>query len=224
MNNKKSDPNNPNPDPAGPYNGAIRRVRNSEPSDSDFQDGDFTLSTDDNENENPLLHNGQLLQQQQQQQQLEEQQQQQDNGNEINDAGLLRSMLQDSEEFYANLEASEAQEEKQCWVCFASEEDDLTAVWVHPCRYLKTLSTVNHDFAQNELLLCRCRGTTKWVHQACIQRWVDEKQKGNNTADVECPQCGTQYIIKFPKANVLVAILDTTDKLVQRLCPVSIFY
>ena len=118
---------------------------------------------------------------------------------EINDAGLLRSMLQDSEDYYRHLAANEAGEEKQCWVCFATEEDDRTAVWVHPCR---------------------CRGTTKWVHQACIQRWVDEKQKGNNSADVECPQCNTKYVIRFPRGNLLVTILDTVDKLVQRFCPV----
>ena len=27
------------------------------------------------------------------------------------------------------------QNEKQCWVCFASEEDDTSAVWASPCRY-----------------------------------------------------------------------------------------
>ncbi len=123
-----------------------------------------------------------------------------DDDNEINDAGLLRSMLRDSEEYYANLAAEEAREEKQCWVCFASEEDDPMAAWSHPCR---------------------CRGTTKWVHQACIQRWIDEKQKGNSTAEVQCPQCNTTYVIKFPRANVVVAVLDTTDKMVQRVCPVS---
>ncbi len=50
---------------------------------------------------------------------------------------------------------------------------------------------------------------------------MDEKQKGNSTADVECPQCGTTYIIKFPRANLVVAVLDALDKLVQRLCPVG---
>jgi hypothetical protein len=68
--------------------------------------------------------------------------------------------------------------------------------------------------------LCRCRGTTKWVHQACIQRWIDEKQKGNTSAEVQCPQCNTPYVIRFPKANLIVAILDTSDKLIQRICPV----
>ena len=91
------------------------------------------------------------------------------------------------------------QNEKQCWVCFASEEDDTTAVWTSPCR---------------------CRGTTKWVHQACIQRWVDEKQKGNNMAQVECPQCGTEYTIRFPNASFLVSILDQGEVLVQRVCPI----
>ena len=66
----------------------------------------------------------------------------------------------------------------------------------------------------------RCRGTTKWVHQACIQRWVDEKQKGNTSVKVECPQCGTTYVIRFPKPTFVVAILDSGDMLIQKLCPI----
>jgi hypothetical protein len=57
-----------------------------------------------------------------------------DDETEINDAGLLRSMLRESEEYYASMAANQADEEKQCWVCFALEEDDPTAVWTHPCR------------------------------------------------------------------------------------------
>ncbi|CAG2059025.1 unnamed protein product, partial [Timema podura] len=36
------------------------------------------------------------------------------------------------------------------------------------------------------------------VHQACIQRWVDEKQKGNTGGKVSCPQCNTEYTIVSP--------------------------
>jgi len=102
------------------------------------------------------------------------------------------------QQYQAAVNASQ-EDEKQCWVCFANEEDDPAAGWVHPCR---------------------CRGTTKWVHQVCIQRWVDEKQKGNNSAGVSCPQCGTEYFINFPSAGFFVRILDALDKLVGRLCPV----
>lgn len=66
---------------------------------------------------------------------------------------------------------------RYCWVCFADDADDLSALWTKPCR---------------------CRGTTKWVHQACIQRWIDEKQKGNTAAKVLCPQCNTEYFIFYP--------------------------
>ena len=48
---------------------------------------------------------------------------------------------------------------KHCWVCFATDEDDFSACWLSPCR---------------------CRGTAKWVHQECLQRWVDEKQQGSS--------------------------------------------
>ena len=56
--------------------------------------------------------------------------------------------------------------------------------------------------------------------QVCIQRWVDEKQKGNSAAGVSCPQCGADYIIQFPDSPTLMRLLDTIDKLVGRLCPV----
>uniref|UniRef100_A0A4W6FBV5 E3 ubiquitin-protein ligase MARCHF5 n=1 Tax=Lates calcarifer TaxID=8187 RepID=A0A4W6FBV5_LATCA len=67
---------------------------------------------------------------------------------------------------------AEEQPEKHCWVCFATERDDHSAEWVSPCR---------------------CKGCTKWIHQSCLQRWLDEKQKGNNGGAVSCPQCGTEY-------------------------------
>ncbi|CAB0038597.1 unnamed protein product [Trichogramma brassicae] len=87
---------------------------------------------------------------------------------------------------------------RYCWVCFATDEDDATAPWVKPCH---------------------CRGTAKWVHQRCIQRWVDEKQKGRTGALVTCPQCNTEYIIVYPDMGPLVVILDTIDGLIFRVCP-----
>ncbi|XP_067007871.1 E3 ubiquitin-protein ligase MARCHF5 [Anabrus simplex] len=87
---------------------------------------------------------------------------------------------------------------RTCWVCFATDEDDAAAEWVQPCN---------------------CRGTTKWVHQSCIQRWVDEKQKGNATGRVACPQCNTPYTIVFPHMGTLVMILDTFDNVIYKVCP-----
>jgi len=93
----------------------------------------------------------------------------------------------------------EEEEGKMCWVCFASEEDDPHAMWTHPCR---------------------CSGTTKWVHQACIQRWVDEKQKGNLSAQVCCPQCNVAYRIMYPSRGLMVVTLDSLEKLTQRISPI----
>ncbi|XP_034941034.1 E3 ubiquitin-protein ligase MARCHF5-like [Chelonus insularis] len=89
-------------------------------------------------------------------------------------------------------------DKRYCWVCFATDEDDATASWVKPCH---------------------CRGTTKWVHQGCIQRWVDEKQKGRAGAYVACPQCNTEYIIVYPNMGPLVVVLDTIDGVIFRVCP-----
>merc|ERR1719350_2051088 len=123
----------------------------------------------------------------------------------LSDAETLGSNGSDELTDYENSGAIEHQrnggdeEERQCWVCFSSEEDDPVAAWVHPCL---------------------CKGTTKWVHQVCIQRWVDEKQKGNNSTGVVCPQCGADYIIQFPASPPFLRLLDALDKLVGRLCPV----
>lgn len=57
------------------------------------------------------------------------------------------------------------------------------------------------------------------VHQTCLQRWVDEKQKGGNISKVTCPQCQTEYIIVFPNMGILVLILDTVDSFIYKGCP-----
>lgn len=92
----------------------------------------------------------------------------------------------------------EEQPEKHCWVCFATERDDRSAEWVSPCR---------------------CKGCTKWIHQSCLQRWLDEKQKGNNSSAVNCPQCGTEYQITFPKMGPLVCLLQHIDRSLSRASP-----
>ncbi|XP_056875116.1 E3 ubiquitin-protein ligase MARCHF5 [Takifugu flavidus] len=92
----------------------------------------------------------------------------------------------------------EEQPEKHCWVCFATERDDYSAEWVSPCR---------------------CKGCTKWIHQSCLQRWLDEKQKGNSEGAVSCPQCGTEYQITFPKMGPLVHFLQQVDGALSRASP-----
>ncbi|XP_011562644.3 E3 ubiquitin-protein ligase MARCHF5 [Plutella xylostella] len=87
---------------------------------------------------------------------------------------------------------------RSCWVCFATEADDRLAAWVQPCK---------------------CSGTTKWVHQSCLQRWVDEKQRGNITRKVLCPQCKAQYIVVFPTMGAFVALLDTLEEITHKVCP-----
>ncbi|XP_026839864.1 E3 ubiquitin-protein ligase MARCH5 isoform X2 [Drosophila erecta] len=89
--------------------------------------------------------------------------------------------------------------ERCCWICFATDEDNRLAAWVKPCQ---------------------CRGTTKWVHQSCLYRWIDEKtQKGNALRTVSCPQCQTEYIIVFPQMGKLGGALEAIDNLIKRLSP-----
>lgn len=89
-------------------------------------------------------------------------------------------------------------DERYCWVCFATDEDDKLAPWVQPCN---------------------CRGATKWVHQSCLQRWVDEKQKGNTFKRVSCPQCQSEYIIVLPSMGALANVLEGIDTMIKRISP-----
>ncbi|PZC70469.1 hypothetical protein B5X24_HaOG216054, partial [Helicoverpa armigera] len=96
------------------------------------------------------------------------------------------------------LQPAEDENTKSCWVCFATEADDRLAAWVQPCK---------------------CIGTTKWVHQSCLQRWVDEKQRGNITRKVLCPQCKAEYIVVFPSMGAFVALLDAMEDITHKICP-----
>lgn len=91
---------------------------------------------------------------------------------------------------------------RYCWVCFATEEEDLDAggvvEWIMPCN---------------------CKGTLRWVHQSCLQRWVDEKQKGNSFRRVQCQQCQTEYIIVLPSMGLFADVLEAVDTLIRRSSP-----
>ena len=90
------------------------------------------------------------------------------------------------------------EEPRYCWVCLANDQDEPSAQWVKPCR---------------------CRGTTKWVHQHCLQRWIDEKQRGNTSATVSCSACGTEYCIILPPQSTLLFLMEVTDNAILKICP-----
>lgn len=83
-------------------------------------------------------------------------------------------------------------------MCFATEDDDYSAQWVSPCK---------------------CRGTAKWVHKSCLQRWIDEKQQGNSSVEVACPQCNFTYIIVYPKSDPFVKLMDVLDSMLNKVSP-----
>ncbi|XP_062139957.1 E3 ubiquitin-protein ligase MARCHF5 [Drosophila sulfurigaster albostrigata] len=96
-------------------------------------------------------------------------------------------------------------EERTCWICLASEAENRRAIWLHPCQ---------------------CRGSTKWVHESCLSRWIDEKQNGDTRMRVSCMQCRVEYLIMFPKISRIGNILESMQDLIRQCSPilaVSIF-
>ena len=113
---------------------------------------------------------------------------------------------------------------RTCWVCFGTDED-VVLDWVRPCQ---------------------CRGTARWVHVRCLQRWIDEKQRNDPIAEVHCPQCNEKYKIVYPKMGALfrraiswcadqcsanfvhwkyvtglpMRVLDLIEKYINKSCPI----
>lgn len=80
---------------------------------------------------------------------------------------------------------------KQCWICLSDEGNN----WVRPCK---------------------CSGSTRWLHQECLQNWIDEKQKTNpSLAGLNCPLCKTEYIIIMPSPGILY-ILELYDAILSQ--------
>ena len=86
-------------------------------------------------------------------------------------------------------------------MCYGSEVDEPGLEWISPCQ---------------------CRGATKWVHQLCLQQWVDEKQKGASSVDVNCPQCRFEYQIVYPDTSFLLLIYEHINNLLTSSSPVII--
>ncbi|XP_067928261.1 E3 ubiquitin-protein ligase MARCHF5-like isoform X2 [Watersipora subatra] len=84
---------------------------------------------------------------------------------------------------------------RTCWVCFGTDED-VQLDWLTPCK---------------------CKGTAKWVHIRCLQRWIDEKHKHNPASEVHCPQCNHLYKIVYPRMGMTA--LDLLEKYIHKLCP-----
>ena len=84
-------------------------------------------------------------------------------------------------------------------MCFGLEADEPGLEWISPCK---------------------CRGATKWVHQLCLQQWVDEKQKGASSMDVSCPQCKYEYQIVYPDSSFLLYIYEHVNNIISSCSPV----
>ncbi|KAL7668072.1 hypothetical protein ACOME3_008790 [Neoechinorhynchus agilis] len=93
---------------------------------------------------------------------------------------------------------SDVGNERTCWVCLGTDLDDPAAEWVSPCR---------------------CSGGTKWVHTSCLHQWIDEKQAGNASLKVKCPQCKTEYDIAFPPRGCLSRFCNWIDRIIDQFSP-----
>lgn len=81
-----------------------------------------------------------------------------------------------------------------CWYCkkFEDHETNAGVQWSKPCK---------------------CEGIFRWIHQSCLQIWVDILQGGNSFRRVRCLICETDYIIVLPSMGFLYDVLDFVDVL-----------
>ncbi|CAG2176761.1 unnamed protein product, partial [Oppiella nova] len=98
---------------------------------------------------------------------------------------------------------------RQCWLCLGQEEVSATAD-------RQSVSSLSTD-GQLWLSPCRCRGTAKWIHNECLQLWIDEKQKLDTSVAVKCSQCNTQYVLVFPPNGKLIDVILWYESVVNNV-------
>lgn len=94
-----------------------------------------------------------------------------------------------------------------CWICFVSYADDKESgisslCWSAPCG---------------------CKGSTKWVHQECLQQWVDGKQRGDPSASIKCSQCHTVYKFNFPVLDPMAQVIIKSEAFFDFISPYACF-
>ncbi|KAH8373568.1 hypothetical protein KR200_001394 [Drosophila serrata] len=108
------------------------------------------------------------------------------------------SMARRRKRLFGGVEPTGVEEDRMCWICLMGDEEQPRRDWVHPCR---------------------CRGSNKWVHEACLSRWINEKEILAPDVPVTCTQCRTEYIVVMPPLCRFDAFLNRLDKEYQRMCP-----
>ena len=114
----------------------------------------------------------------------------------------------------ANFEVDEADnvphDSDACWICYSQFEDE---------------KSLNPDIISLGLWVapCKCKGTAMWVHQECLQKWIDEKQKGDASRLVRCHQCHTGYRYKYPPLDKLAIGIQYLENLVDVASPYACF-
>eukprot|EP00041_Stephanoeca_diplocostata_P010981 m.176872 g.176872 ORF g.176872 m.176872 type:complete len:311 (-) comp18363_c0_seq36:6869-7801(-) len=89
--------------------------------------------------------------------------------------------------------------QRMCWICHMTDVDRGDLDWVSPCK---------------------CSGSTKWVHQRCLLRWLND-ENGCREDRSSCPNgCGFQYIISEPAASVIVQAGTLVNRAVDMCTPV----
>lgn len=88
---------------------------------------------------------------------------------------------------------------RQCWICFAEENPGCKEIWLRPCK---------------------CKGSTKWVHEECLLDWINsqlishEDSLSSSTQKLSCPQC--HHIYKIVEQQLLPTPLLNFLNLVQK--------
>jgi hypothetical protein len=83
-------------------------------------------------------------------------------------------------------------EEKECRVCFGTENQD---DFINPCK---------------------CSGTSKWIHKECLAQW--RSLTSNPTAYTHCMECQTEYIFSAENEEVKLCE-DTCLCLIKNIFP-----
>ncbi|KAF1951092.1 hypothetical protein CC80DRAFT_496375 [Byssothecium circinans] len=98
---------------------------------------------------------------------------------------------------------------RQCRICLDTVQPTFDLPSEHLPGFLQSASNVKYEDENGRLIRpCMCKGSSKYVHEACLQAWRHADPGYGRRNYFQCPTCGFRYQLSRLGAGRFVASLS----------------
>lgn len=102
---------------------------------------------------------------------------------------------------------------RQCRICLDTVQPTFDVPSEHLPGFMQTASNVKYEDENGRLLRpCSCKGSSKYVHESCLQDWRHADPSYGRRNYYQCPTCGFKYrLARLGAARFVGSIGKSTD-------------